>query len=68
MKEMKMRFEVSYQCEYAQNDFNEANPETVYCFGEKILKQLQIIAEARKYGSGVLFVVNGNDVLEHICF
>ena len=63
-----MRFEVSYQCEHAQNDFNEANPETVFCFGEKILKQYKLLNEAKKYGNGVLFVVNGKNVLEQICF
>lgn len=63
-----MRFEVAYQCEYAQNDFDVANPEVVYCFGEKSLKQARMIAEAKKYGHGVLFVVNGKDVLEQICF
>ena len=32
------------------------------------LKQAKLISEAKKYGSGVLSVVNGNDVLEQICF
>ena len=63
-----MRFEVSYQCEYEQAAFDAANPETVYCFGEKFLKQAAMIKEAKKFGHGVLFVVNGNDVLETICF
>ena len=36
--------------------------------GEKALKQAKLISEAKKYGSGVLSVVNGNDVLEQICF
>lgn len=63
-----MRFEVSYQDEYAQHSFDEANPETVYCFYNKAFKQVKILAEAKKYGHGVLHVVNGNDVLEVICF
>ena len=63
-----MRFEVSYQDEHAQYSFNEANPETVYCFTDKAFKQSVILAEARKFGHGVLHVVNGKDVLEMICF
>ena len=63
-----MRFEVSYQDEHAQYSFNKANPETVYCFGEKAFKQAAILVEAKKFGHGVLFVINGKDVLEQICF
>ena len=63
-----MRFEVVYQCDYAQHDFNEAHPETVYCFGEKALKQAKLISEAKKHGSGVLMVINGKNVLETIFF
>ena len=63
-----MRFEISYQCDDVQYDFNKANPEVIYCFDEKALKQAKLISEAKKYGSGVLSVVNGNDVLEQICF
>lgn len=63
-----MRFEICYQCDDAQYDFNKANPEVIYCFNEKALKQAKLISEAKKYGSGVLFVVNGNDVLEQLCF
>ncbi len=33
-----MRFEVAYQCEMEQSDFNHANPEPVYCFGDCTLK------------------------------
>ena len=64
----EMRFEICYQCDDAQYDFNKANPEVIYCFDEKALKQAKLISEAKKHGSGVLFVVNGNDVLEQICF
>ena len=63
-----MRFEISYQDGQAQYSFNKANPETVYCFNNKTFKQEAILAEAKKYGHGVLFVVNGNTVLEQICF
>ena len=63
-----MRFEVSYQDEQSQYSFNEANPETVYCFTNKAFKQSVILAEARKFGHGILHVVNGKDVLEMICF
>ena len=63
-----MRFEISYQCDDAQYDFDQANPEVIYCFDEKALKQAKLISEAKEYGSGVLSVVNGNDVLEQICF
>ena len=63
-----MRFEVSYQCDYSQAAFDEANPETVYCFNNKAFKQVAILAEAKKFGHGVLHVVNGKDVLEMICF
>ena len=51
-----MRFEISYQCDDAQYDFNKANPEVIYCFDEKALKQAKLIYEAKKYGSGVLSV------------
>ena len=63
-----MKFEVSYQSEKAQAEFDAANPETVYCFQSKAIKQAKMLAEAKKYGHGVLFVVNGNTVLEQICF
>ena len=63
-----MKFEVSYQSEKAQANFDEANPETVYCFKNKAFKQAKMLAEAKKYGNGVLFVINGNNVLEEICF
>ena len=63
-----MRFEVSYQCDYSQAAFDEANPETVYCFDNKAFKQAAILAEAKKFGHGILHVVNGKDVLEMICF
>ena len=63
-----MRFEISYQYDDAQYDFDKVNPEVIYCFDEKALKQAKLISEAKKYGSGVLSVVNGNDVLEQICF
>lgn len=63
-----MKFEVSYQSEKSQAKFDAANPETVYCFQSKAFKQAKMLAEAKKYGHGVLFVVNGNNVLEQICF
>ena len=63
-----MKFEVSYQSDLAQEQFDAANPEIIYCFGDKAIKQAKILAEARKYGNGVLFVINGNNVLEEICF
>ena len=63
-----MRFEVSYQDEHAQYSFNKANPETVYCFDNKAFKQAAILVEAKKFGHGILHVVNGKDVLEMICF
>ena len=63
-----MRFEVSYQCDHSQAAFDEANPETGYCVGEKTFKQAAILAEAKKFGHGILHVVNGKDVLEMICF
>ena len=63
-----MRFEVSFQSEQAQTAFDEQFPEVVYCFNGKAFKQAKILAEAKKYGSGVLFVINGNNVLEQICF
>lgn len=63
-----MRFEVSYQSEVAQENFNGANPETVYCFENKAIKQANMLKEAKRFGRGVLFVVNGNVVLEQICF
>lgn len=63
-----MKFEVSYQSEESQAKFDASNPETVYCFGSKAIKQAKILTEARKYGHGVLFVINGNNVLEQICF
>ena len=64
----EMRFEICYQCDEAQYNFDKSNPEVIYCFGEKALKQAKLISEAKKYGSGVLFVVNGKNVLEQICF
>jgi len=63
-----MRFEVSYQSEVAQQNFDEANTEVVYCFENKALKQAKLLKEAERFGRGVLFVVNGKDVLEQICF
>ena len=43
-----MRFEISYQCDDAQYDFDKANPEVIYCFDEKALKQAKLISEAKK--------------------
>lgn len=63
-----MKFEVSYQSGLAQEKFDAVNPEIVYCFRDKAIKQAKILAEARKYGNGVLSVINGNNVLEQICF
>ena len=64
----EMRFEICYQCDEAQYNFDKVNPEVIYCFDEKALKQAKLISEAKKYGSGVLFVVSGEKVLEQICF
>lgn len=63
-----MRFEICYQCDEAQYDFNKSHPEVIYCFDEKALRQAKLLSEARKYGSGVLYVMNGKTVLEQICF
>ena len=63
-----MRFEICYQCDEAQYNFDKINTEVIYCFDEKALKQAQLISEAKKYGSGVLFVLNGKNVVEQICF
>ena len=63
-----MHFEVAYQCEMEQSDFNHANPEQVYCFGECPLKINKMIQEAKKFGHGILFIVNGNKVVRDILF
>ena len=63
-----MRIEVSYQSELSQDKFNEAFPEAVYCFGERFFKVKNMLSEARKFGHGILFVVNGNDVIEDYLF
>ena len=63
-----MRFEVSYQDEHAQYSFNEKNPETVYCFGECPLKINKMIQEAKKFGHGILFIINGDKVVRDILF
>ena len=68
LKESNMRFEVSYQCEMSPADFDANNKEVAYCFNNKAIKQAAILAEARKYGHGILHVINGNNVLEMICF
>lgn len=64
----KIKFELSFQSEKSQEQFDAANPEIVYCFRDKAIKQAKILAEASKYGNGVLSVINGNNVLEQICF
>ena len=63
-----MRFKISFQCEKAQFRFDSANPEVIYCFNGKAFKQRAILEKAKKYGNGVLRVVNGNNILETICF
>lgn len=40
-----MRFEICYQCDDAQYDFDKANPEVIYCFDEKALKQAKLISD-----------------------
>lgn len=63
-----MRIEVSYQSDLAQEQFNEAFPEVVYCFDGKCHKVAEMLKAARKFGSGILLVVNGNTVVEDYLF
>lgn len=63
-----MRIEVSYQSDLAQEQFNEAFPDVVYCFDGKRHKVAEMLKAARKFGNGILFVVNGNDVIEDYLF
>ena len=63
-----MRIEVSYQSDLAQEQFNEAFPEVVYCFDGKRYKVAEMLKAARKFGCGILFVVNGNNVVEDYLF
>ena len=63
-----MRIEVSYQSDLAQEQFNDAFPEVVYCFDGKRHKVAEMLKAARKFGSGILFVVNGNNVVEDYLF
>ena len=63
-----MRIEVSYQSELSQDKFNQAFPESVYCFGERFFKVKNMLNEARKFGHGVLFVVNGKGIIEEYLF
>ena len=51
-----------------QSDFNHANPEPVYCFGDCPLKINKMIQEAKKFGHGILFIVNGDKVVRDILF
>ena len=63
-----MYVEVAYQCELAQMDYDDANKEKVYVFGECPLKIKSALDEARKYGHGILMIVNGGKVVRDILF
>lgn len=63
-----MRIEVAYQCESSQYNYDEANKNVVYAFGECPLKIKAAVDEARKYGHGILMIVNGNNVVRDILF
>ena len=63
-----MRIEVSYQSDLAQEQFNGAFPEVVYCFYGKRHKVAEMLKSARNFGCGILFVVNGNNVVEDYLF
>ena len=63
-----MRIEVSYQSDLAQEQFNEAFPKVVYCFDGKRHKVAEMLKAAKKFGHGILFVVNDNNVVEEYLF
>lgn len=67
-KELDMRIEVAYQCEDAQHNYDEANKDVKYVFGDCPLKIKAAVDEARKYGHGILMIVNGNNVVRDILF
>ena len=63
-----MRIEVAYQCEDAQYQYDCANSDVKYVFGDCPLKIKAAVDEARKYGHGILMIVNGNNVVRDILF
>lgn len=63
-----MRIEVAYQCESSQHNYDEANKDVNYVFGDCPLKIKAAVDEARKYGHGILMIVNGNNVVRDILF
>lgn len=63
-----MHIEVAYQCELAQMNYDDSNKERVYVFGECALKIKACVDEARKYGHGILMIVNGDKVVRDILF
>lgn len=63
-----MRIEVAYQCESSQHNYDEANKDVNYVFGDCRLKIKAAVDEARKYGHGILMIVNGNNVVRDILF
>lgn len=67
-KEFKIRIEVAYQCEMEQSDYDNANNGVNYVFGDCPLKIKAAVDEARKYGHGILMIVNGNKVVRDILF
>ena len=44
-----MRFEICYQCDEAQYNFDKINPEVIYCFDEKALKQAYKLYNASSF-------------------
>ena len=63
-----MRIEVSYQDELSQYAYDDANKDVKCVFGECPLKIKAAVEEARKYGHGILFIVNGSKVIRDILF
>lgn len=68
IKEFNMRVEVSYQDDFAQYAYDDANKDVKYVFGECPLKIKSAINEAKKYGHGILFIVNGSKIIREILF
>lgn len=63
-----MRIEVSYQDDLAQYAYGEANKDVKYVFGECPLRISAAVEEAKKYGHGILFIMNGSKVIRDILF